>query len=77
MVDDLNILTVISPDTKRKVYAACRLSVTRAFLVEDVRGLLDLSQHKHDVQSKIAKLRRVERGLKRITKDEPVNVAAV
>jgi len=52
------------------------------FSVEDIRGLLDLSQHpekpcqdvdsiaaKHlkDVQARIAKLRRLERELKRIT----------
>ncbi len=73
-----------------------RLSFTRhsrdlGFSVEDIRGLLDLSQHPekpcndahsiaaqhlHDVQSRIAKLRRLERELKRITKCDAGNVAA-
>jgi DNA-binding transcriptional MerR regulator len=61
------------------------------FSVEDIRGLLDLSQHPEkpcndahsiavqhlkDVQSRIAKLRRLERELKRITKCDAGNVAA-
>ncbi|WP_299030614.1 helix-turn-helix domain-containing protein [uncultured Sulfitobacter sp.] len=60
------------------------------FSVEDIRGLLELSQHPakpcldahniaaqhlRNVQSKIAKLRRLERELKRITKCDAGNVA--
>lgn len=60
------------------------------FTIEDIRGLLDLSQHPEkpcndahsiaaqhlrDVQSKITKLRRLERELKRITKCDAGNVA--
>lgn len=60
------------------------------FSVEDVRGLLELSQHpdtpcndahsiavKHlkDVQGRIAKLRRLERELKRISKCDAENIA--
>jgi len=60
------------------------------FSVEDIRGLLDLSQHPEkpcqdahsiaathlkDVQTRIAKLRRLERELKRITQCEADNVA--
>ncbi|KEJ89005.1 MerR family transcriptional regulator [Sulfitobacter donghicola] len=61
------------------------------FSVEDIRGLLELSQHPEkpcsdahsiaaqhlrDVQGRIAKLRRLERELKRITKCDAGNVAA-
>ena len=60
------------------------------FSVEDIRGLLELSQHPEkpcddahsiavqhlkDVQEKIAKLRRLERELKRISKCDAGNVA--
>ena len=60
------------------------------FTIEDIRGLLDLSQHPEkpcndahsiaaqhlrDVQSKITKLRRLECELKRITKCDAGNVA--
>jgi DNA-binding transcriptional MerR regulator len=60
------------------------------FSVEDIRGLLELSQHPEkpcddahsiavqhlkDVQEKIAKLRRLERKLKRISKCDSGNVA--
>ena len=60
------------------------------FSVEDIRGLLELSQHPEkpcndacniaaqhlkDVQDRIAKLRRLERELKRITKCDAGNVA--
>lgn len=60
------------------------------FSVEDIRGLLELSQHPEkpcrdahsiaaqhlqDVQSRIAKLRRLERELKRIIKCDAGNVA--
>lgn len=61
------------------------------FSVEDIRGLLELSQHPEkpcldahsiaaqhlqDVQNRIAKLRRLELELKRITKCDAGNVAA-
>ena len=61
------------------------------FTIEVIRGLLDLSQHPEkpckdvdsiaslhlrDVQSRITKLRRLERELKRITKCEAGTVAA-
>lgn len=60
------------------------------FSVEDIRGLLELSQHPEkpcgdahniavqhlkDVQDRIAKLRRLERELKRISKCDADNVA--
>jgi len=60
------------------------------FSVEDIRGLLELSQHPEkpcddahniavqhlkDVQDRIAKLRRLERELKRISKCDAGNVA--
>ncbi|WP_298861058.1 helix-turn-helix domain-containing protein [uncultured Sulfitobacter sp.] len=60
------------------------------FTIEDIRGLLDLSQHPEEpcndahsiaaqhlreVQSKITKLRRLERELKRITKCDAGNMA--
>ena len=60
------------------------------FSVEDIRGLLELSQHPEkpcddahniavqhlkDVQERIAKLRRLERELKRISKCDAGNVA--
>ena len=60
------------------------------FTIEDIRGLLELSQHPEkpcndahniavqhlkDVQSRIAKLRRLERELKRISKCDAGNVA--
>jgi len=60
------------------------------FSVEDIRGLLDLSQrpekpcrdvdsiaakHLKDVQARIAKLRRLERELKRITQCDAAHVA--
>jgi DNA-binding transcriptional MerR regulator len=60
------------------------------FSVEDIRGLLNLSQHPEkpchdahsiaaqhlkDVQTRIAKLRRLERELKRITQCDADNVA--
>ena len=60
------------------------------FSVEDIRGLLELSQHPEkscddahniaaqhlkDVQDKITKLRRLERELKRISRCEARNVA--
>lgn len=61
------------------------------FTIEDIRGLLDLSQHPEKpcndahsiaaqhlkgVQSRITKLRRLERELKRITMCDAGNVAA-
>ena len=60
------------------------------FTIEDIKGLLELSQHPekpcsdahsiavqhlHNVQGRIAKLRRLERELKRISKCEADNVA--
>lgn len=60
------------------------------FSIEDIRGLLELSQHPEkpchdahsiavqhleDVQGRIAKLRRLERELKRISKCEAGNIA--
>ncbi len=60
------------------------------FSIDDIRGLLELSQHPekpchdahsiavrhlHDVQDRIAKLRRLERELKRISKCDSGNVA--
>ncbi len=50
----------------------------KAFCIQDSprRAHSIAAQHLHDVQSRIAKLRRLERELKRITKCDAGNVAA-